>query len=480
MLNRFFFSNQKDSTDNSLWIYFFSVIFLNIVLKTIQLDFSSFWYDEIISVQSASLDFGHIKHVSEWDNNPPFYYYCLSLWIKIFNDSEFTVRFLSVLFSAFSGGMLFSLTNKHFNKTTAIIVSLLYLSSNTIFFYSHEARAYSLVLLLSLISSYLYLNFKDNSSLKIALLLGLINFLLIYTHYISGIVILFQLLLIVIYSDKKQILYFSYSLMVTLFLVLIRFTKKQFLLILNFNDSEKTFWLKKSSLQYLKEVASTFLFNKIMIIPFLIIILLGIFLIFKKNKKTAHFVVTYVFLVGVGSVFILFFLGKITPIFLDRYLIFSIPFIFILIAVGLSFLKNQKITITLTVLFFVFSAFQINYKTDKGMDYKNAVYFIKQFKKNNDLVIVKTKDIKPLFCYYYDSSFFSNQKKELPINENIIFCSSWEDVDRDVTNFHRIIVIDSFENLNPKENDFITKLSMKKNKFHILNYYKGIKITLYK
>lgn len=481
MLNSIFSYNAKSITNhNKLWLYFFSIVFLNIVFKIIQLDFSSFWYDEIISVESASLDFGHIKHVSEWDNNPPFYYYCLSVWIKLFNDTEFYVRFLSVLFSSFSGGILFLLANKHFNKTTAIVVSLIYLSSNIVFFYSHEARAYSLVVLLSLISSSLYLNFKQNSSLKIALLLGIVNFLLIYTHYISGIVIFFQVLLIFIYFEKKQAALFSYSIGVIVFLTLIRFTKKQFLLILNFNDSEKTFWLQKSSIKYLNEVASNFLFHKTMIVPFILIIILGIFLIFNKKIKKSYFVVTYVTLVGIGSIFILFFLGKMTPIFLDRYLIFTLPFIFILIALGLSFFKNQNIIVTLSFVFFVFSAFKINYKTDKGMNYKNAVYFIKHLKKESDLIIVKTKDIKPLFCYYYDSKFLSHQKKELPINENIIFCTSWDDVDRDVNKFNRIIVVDSFEDLNQKENEFVTKLSMKKTKIHTLDYFKGIKITFYK
>ena len=167
---------NSEKITKGLWLYFFIIILVNICLKIILLEFSSFWYDEIISVQSASLDFGHIKHVSEWDKNPPFYYYCLSVWIKIFNDSEYCVRLLSVIFSSVSAGILFLFANKHFNKVTAIIVSVLYLSSNILFFYSHEARAYSLVVLLTLLSSHIFLAIKEKTSIRNIIILGLINF----------------------------------------------------------------------------------------------------------------------------------------------------------------------------------------------------------------------------------------------------------------------------------------------------------------
>ncbi len=165
MIERLFYNNTKRITKN-IWLYFLIIIIINILFKIVYLGYSSFWFDEIVSVESAWLDFGHIKHVSEWDNNPPFYYYCLSVWIKLLNDSEFCVRLLSVIFSSFSAGIVFLLANKYFNKTTAIIASFLYLSSNFLYFYSHEARAYALIGLLVLVSSYLFLDFRNKNNWK--------------------------------------------------------------------------------------------------------------------------------------------------------------------------------------------------------------------------------------------------------------------------------------------------------------------------
>jgi hypothetical protein len=478
MLDKFLHYNTEKLSKN-VWFYFFLIVIINTVLKSIQLGFSSFWYDEIISVQSASLDFGHIKHVSEWDNNPPFYFYCLSVWIKLFNDSEFVVRFLSVLFSSLSGGVLFLLANKYFNKFTAFIVSLLFLSNNLLFFYSHEARAYSLVLFLSLLSSLLYFNLKEKPTTKTIILLGVINFLLIYTHYISGLVLFFQFILMLVYFERKQKISFLYSTLIILGLVLIRFTKKQLLLIVAFNNSKSTFWLKKSDLNYLQEVLSSFLFHNIFVIPFLLILVFTcIYGSFNKNKSV-RFSIVYSFFLGLGSIFILFFLGKMSPLFLDRYLIFTIPFILILLAYGLSLIKYKYVVLTIVALFSISCIYKINYKTDKGMDYRSVVAFTKHFKTKQDLIIVKTKDIKSLFCYYYDKDYLKLKKENLPVDENVIFCTSWQDVTLNVNAFKTIVVIDSFQDYNTHEGDFVANLSKTKSKKSEFNGYNGVRISFY-
>ncbi len=466
----------------SIWFFFLIICVSNFLLKIIHVDFSSFWYDEIISVQSASLDFGHIKHVSEWDKNPPFYYYCLSVWIKLINNSEFTTRLLSVVFSSLSAGFLFLIANKLFNRTTAIIASILFISNNVLFYYAHEARAYSLVLLLSLISTFIYFSLKEKPSIKNLILLGIFNFLIIYTHYIAGLVLLFQGILAILYFEQKQKKQYLLSCLVVVGFVLLRFTKKEWLVILDFNSAHHSFWLGKSRFVYLLEVLHTFLFNPMVAICAITIILSTIFYIFYKKEKAVYFQLAYCFLMGVFSIIVLYFLGKLSAIFLDRYLIFSIPFLFILIGFGLSLIKIRFIPIIATVLFGAFFLSKINYKTDKKMDSKLAVNYIKKIKQPKDLVIVKTKDIKPLFCYYYDATYFTEQKKELPFNDNIIFCSAWSEIyNRQIVDYDRIIVFDSYQEYNAvNEKDFVAKLSVLKKQVSVLNTFKGIRISIYR
>ncbi len=478
MLDKFFANNSKKIT-NSLWLYFLIIVLVNILFKVIQLDFSSFWYDEIVSVESAWLNFGHIKHVSEWDNNPPFYYYCLSVWIKLFNDSEYCVRLLSVIFSSLSAGVIFLIANKFFNKTTAIVVSFLYLSNNFLYFYSHEARAYALIGLLVLVSSYFFLNFKEKNTWKHICILGLVNFLIVYTHYIAGLVLVFEVLFMLFYFDKQQKIKFSYSLLITIVLILIRFTKKQFLLIFAFNSPGSVFWLKKSEFSYLLEVLSDFFFDYYLIIPLLLAIALGLVLSYKYKTKESNFAAIYSIIVGLGSIVIVYIVGIKVSIFLDRYLIFAVPFIYILVAYGFSFLKNKYIGIIFFMLFFIYFSFKIDYKTTKPMDYKNAVGFIKQITKAEDLIIVKFNAVPSLFCYYYEKDYLKLQKKKLTNAPNVLICKSLADIGVDLTNYKRVIVVDAFEDLNPEDTEFKTNLSKQKSSNSVVSFYKGVKITFY-
>lgn len=461
-----------------IYLWALSIFILNVLFKLIDVSYSPFWYDEIISIKAAYQDFGHIKHTSEWDNNPPFYYYCLSIWIKCFNDSEFTVRLLSIIFSSVAAVYLFLIANKNFNLVTAICASFIFLSNNIVFYYSHEARAYSLVLMLSLVSTWLYFNLKSERKIKYIIWLGLINFLIIYSHYIAGLVLFFQTVLMLFYFDKELKKYFSYSLLITIALTLLRFTKKQFLLIFNFNSPKNSFWLPKSTFEYLKEVTSSFLFNDYFAIIFLVIIFLIVVITIIKKTPNQFFII-YSFCLGIGSVLILYFLGKLTPIFLDRYLIFSIPFLSLLIASGTLFIKNNYVFMSGCFLFFCFAIFKISYKTDKNMDYRSVVNFIKNEKKSNDLIIVKTKDMISVFGYYYEKDFLRNKKNELDKTSNIISCSEWQDVSIDVTKFQRIFVVDSYQDYNKNEQFFVNELSKLKTNYFVTNYFKGVKISVY-
>ena len=477
MLDRTFSINSEKITTR-LWLWFSIIVLVNVVFKIAYLGYSSFWYDEIVSVESAWLDFGHIKHVSEWDNNPPFYYYCLSVWIKLFNDSEFCVRLLSVIFSSLSAGVLFLLANKFFNKTTAIAASFLYVSNNFLYFYSHEARAYALVGLLVLLSSYLFLSFKEDNTWKHICVLGLINFLIIYTHYIAGIVIAFEFMFMLFYFDKQQKIKFSYSILLTIGLILLRFTKKQFLLIFAFNSPGSVFWLKKSEFSYFKEVFSEFFFNYYLIIPFLFFIVLGIIFFYRKNNHSS-FAVLYSLVVGIVSVFIVYLLGKKISIFLDRYLIFTLPFIYISIGFGFSFIKNKYFGIAFSLIIFIFFAVRIDYKTPKPMDYKNAVKFLKQIKAHDDLIIIKERAVPSLVGYYYEKDYLKLHKRKFADTSNVIICKSSEDLNFKIESYKRVIVLDAFEGYNNDTYEIESILSKNKVFITTVSNFKGIKIKFY-
>ncbi|MCC6372765.1 MAG: glycosyltransferase family 39 protein, partial [Bacteroidia bacterium] len=144
---------------NKRLIAFAVVVITNVVLKCLFCDYTPFSFDEIISVKDTVLDFGHIKHEAEWDNNPPFYYYCLWVWHKLFSVNEFNSRLLSVIFVSLAIGFSYLFAIKYFDKRTAIYTVLLLSVSNFITYYAQETRTYSLVLMLAVISSMQFMGF---------------------------------------------------------------------------------------------------------------------------------------------------------------------------------------------------------------------------------------------------------------------------------------------------------------------------------
>lgn len=457
----------------------FFIFFLNLFYKLYFNIDVSFWYDEIISVQSAHLDLGHIKHVSEWDKNPPFYYYVLSVWIKIFNDSETVVRLLSILINCFSGLVLFIWLNKHINYKVGVFASLLFIFNPILFSYSFEARAYSLLVLLVLISSYLYFELLKKPKIFLILSLGLINFLIAYTHYIAILTIVAQFVLIWFVDKRETKKYFVFSNLVTLILIVFRFTYKQILVVIGYKNDSDYFWLSKPTLNNLNEFFSGILGNAFLFYSVLIVLILLVFLILKRriiiDVKSGYFI-----FMSFGITFFLFFISQLKPLFLDRYLLFTLPIYLAIIAFFTSEISNRNISFFLILVVTGFSAYYVNYDIRKNMNYKEAVGFLKTQKiTEHDLIIVKTKDIKPLFSYYYHDDYFYNVAKYDSLNTNVFFCNDLSDVSEEaIIKSFRVYMLDSFEDFNSANEEFNNKLYILKPNYVSTKYYKGVTITV--
>jgi uncharacterized membrane protein len=465
------------------WITILSLIVFNIIQKISYLDAEPFWYDEIISVKATLQDFGHVKHMSEWDNNPPFYYYSLWVWLKIVGVSEFNARLLSVIFCALSACMLFVISKKYFNYKTALGAALIFSMHNFVYTYCYEARCYSLVVLLVLISTHLFLKLLQSNTIITAVLLGLVNFLIVYTHYIAGMVLFFQLLLILILK-RKLLKPYLISIGTCLVFVLIRFTKKQFLLILAYEKGADNFWLKTATVDSLYTSVINLFSGTHVWALLLLLFLIATGIAFHRRKSMDNsqtLALVYTFVIGGLSIIILFIIGLFKPLFLDRYLLFTTPFI--AIAASWLLFNNQKIIQLLIIPVLCLQLLSLNFNPQKNMNYKLTADVVRKLRgSENRMVILQTKDITGLFAYYYSKELFMNQKNlienlkknrvfEIENSNNlsalsfkdenyIIFCQTFEKPDDNIQ------IFDIF-----KQNNYV---------FTSTKIVKGVKISLLK
>lgn len=409
----------------------------------------------MISVKNTYLHFGHIKHEAEWDNNPPFYYYCLWVWASVFNVSELSVRFLSTLFFSLGVGALFLLVKRNLNFITAFSVCLFLSLSYFFTFYSHEARAYTLVFMLSVISSVVFFNFLNKPDFLRLALLSLINFLLIYTHYVSGLVVFGQYIFVLLFQRKQLVKILIFQTFIVGLLVYLRFTAKQYQNIFGFNK-KGDFWLQTVTLTDLKEAINQMFFSWPLFLFLLGVALLLVY--FNRQQVTVNSkrFLYYCLLIGVASFLILYITGIFKAVFLPRYIIFTIPFILILLVFPLSTIGPRSGTI-LCLLVLIVPLFSFSLHPLKGQPYNVAVNAIRPFHSKSSCVLINTSDNVDLFLYYFDKNAFENrEKKDSLLDVNRIFgVDDTNKIDElGIRRYKTVFLVQSF-NKKVNNNDYI-------------------------
>ncbi|MBN4049073.1 glycosyltransferase family 39 protein [archaeon AH-315-M20] len=170
------------------------IIVLGTFLRFYNLAGESFWLDEGATVLT-------IKKYNAWqiinntwekgqilpnyystDIDLPPYYLILSAWTKIFGISEFSFRLFSAILGSLALIAVFYLARYLFDERIALLSTFLTSINLTLIWYSQEARQYSYLLFLSLLSIiFLIKSLKENKTKYIVGLL-IVNTLIIYSH----------------------------------------------------------------------------------------------------------------------------------------------------------------------------------------------------------------------------------------------------------------------------------------------------------
>lgn len=139
--------------------------FIAFFLRIFDLSKQSLWYDEAFSVYLAHFDLATITARTAADIQPPLYYYLLNVWMTLAGDSEFAVRFLSLFFGVLTIPLMYITARRLFNSTAALFAVILATFSALYLWYSQEARMYTLITFLGLLSSYALLRALSPSPL---------------------------------------------------------------------------------------------------------------------------------------------------------------------------------------------------------------------------------------------------------------------------------------------------------------------------
>ena len=179
------------------------IVILGFILRLYHLGNPSLRTDEILCVFRARFSFNEL--VTSLTRHPPLYYYVILWpWIKIFGDSEFAIRFPSLIFSVLSIIFIFKLAKELFNEKVGLISAFLLSVWPYNINYAQEAKQYTIIWSLGILSFIFFLEFTKDNKISSLLSYVIISTISIYTMYLGFVYITIQNIIFFTFFNKKQ------------------------------------------------------------------------------------------------------------------------------------------------------------------------------------------------------------------------------------------------------------------------------------
>jgi 4-amino-4-deoxy-L-arabinose transferase-like glycosyltransferase len=140
--------------------------------------------------------------------NSPFYYLLLHIWIKLFAMSDFSIRFLSVLFSCATIILLFVFIKEHFKNVKLAILGAFLMSIEPFFIaMSQQTRNYSMTFFLTLLTTHIFLKIVKNEEQsiknnKLYLVYGILSALCLLSHFLTATIFMAHGLYVLLFVRK--------------------------------------------------------------------------------------------------------------------------------------------------------------------------------------------------------------------------------------------------------------------------------------
>jgi 4-amino-4-deoxy-L-arabinose transferase-like glycosyltransferase len=199
---------------NSTGVLLAAILLLAFGLRLINLSGRTLWYDEAFAVLfaekgwDAMLD-GTLTPVEGGaaDVHPLLYYMSLNYWMDVFGESPAAVRLYSVLLGVAAVGIVFLLARDWFGNRTALTAALITAVAPFHVQYSQETRMYALLMLLLLLTTWVYWRAWQRGNPVYWLAFGVLAGISMYAQQLAGFYLVAVGLLPFLARDRKRMLW---------------------------------------------------------------------------------------------------------------------------------------------------------------------------------------------------------------------------------------------------------------------------------
>lgn len=408
------------------------IILIGFVLRLIPAVKNGFWVDEV-STLFISRNTSPKGLILGADPPHNFLYYLLIKILSRFNTSILFLRAPSLIFSLINIFLVYKIAEVlKLNRFYGLICALLFVFSPFQIEYSWWARMYSMVLFFILFSFYsliCYFLSKKKIWLFWFVLSNVLGFYTDYSFFWYLLTLNFFAFIFLFKTDKK----FFGSLLISDFIVslYIPVFLKNFSRILDYHVA----WIEKPNFEILKAAIFWYFgfgdywnrnIGNIWFLPFILILILTIGVVFKDKKKPLFFLfILASFVLPLTLSFLASHILR-SSIFLGWNLI--VASLFPIFSIGLiisSFLKKKSSVLKILgifvlsfVLYFNFNLYLkttsgIHYDRKEGGFYQKAAELVKnETDFRDDILIFIPHSFKKNFDYYFNG-YYKNQEKKL-------------------------------------------------------------------
>jgi uncharacterized membrane protein len=395
------------------------IILFGVFLRFFSLN-QSLWLDEATTALVAR-DYSWTYTISNFlpkDFHPPLYYFLIKLWSIAFGTSEISLRVPSIIFSSLSVFYIYKIGERVSSKSEGLLAALFLSVSPLFVYYSQEARMYTLSVFEVTLSMYLFLSLlqkKPSNTHWLAFSLSLL--LIFFTDYLPTLIFpVFWIL--AIWGKKEKTWWFHFTFahipLIIGFTLFFPVFSTQLLSGLSVKTSSQAWWntLGKTSLKEIILIPIKFTTGRISFtnkllhaLAFLLPFSIYSYLL-SKTKQIKFLPIWLWLLVPIALAIIL---GNFVSVLSYFRLIFTLPAFCLLLALGLSKLKEMYFIFTLIGIFtlnLLFCGIYLaNVKFQRG-DWRGLVQFVDQDPSTNKLILFPSTSQMETVSYYQPKTPF--------------------------------------------------------------------------
>lgn len=383
----------------------FIILIIGFILRFAGIGTEFYWLDESVSVWLAQASFktGLLDMVAH-DVHPPMYMILLWGWAKFFGISPIATRLLSTIFSLMSLYMIFLVGKRLFSERVGLVAAAILAFSPMDIYYAQETRAYSFLVLLTLVSFYSFILLADRLSLRNSLLYFFSTLVLLYTHVFSLLIILVQNVYFLLSSYNSSVKIKKWILIqIHLFI----FYLPWITILLEQMKESYLRWIPAPQWYTPLVTLANYCGGALLSAFFLTIAFFALIKFHWQFPWKKHLLLFLWIILPICTVFIFSLVS--TPLFHPRYFLFTIPPLILIASWSLcAALKNRwaLIAAVMFVIFLSLSPIYRQYHTNDKGDWMSASRFLTENVSDSDTIFVHPAYQQYPFTYYFNRQCF--------------------------------------------------------------------------